>query len=478
MKPRSLRTRLTLWCFLVFTLIISAADYVIYVSLKDVVADELDTALLSRAAAEVAAIKNNPSISVNQIDDTTFSDPRFVFRLIQVVDDQGRIIAESKQLTTDEPLLTADELNFVLGGQELITSSFITGRPLRVAALAGQKHGARYVIAVAVPMNTINHATQRVAVILILVGVLMVAAASWGGYQIIHRALTPVDHIVQRAREIGQGNLAQRIQVGDAGAEIVKLAGVLNEMLDKLERLFESQKQFTTDASHEIRSPLAALRCRLEVAARQLRSATEYEEVIKHSLKEVVRLSKLADDLLLLARADAGHVPLELREVALADLLRDTCSDMMELASAHGVDLQLQIIVPKAVYADRSQLERVFRNLIENGIKYSQNSGHGTVQTQLSGDGQWARIDIKDNGLGIAELELEKVFHRFYRIDHAHSTKTEGTGLGLAICDQVIKAHGGRIEVTSGIGQGSIFSVFLPDAAILTCDDDVQTTQT
>jgi signal transduction histidine kinase len=250
------------------------------------------------------------------------------------------------------------------------------------------------------------------------------------------------------------------------------LADVLNDMLEKLERLFESEKQFTTDASHEIRSPLAALRCRLEVAARQPRTVEQYEEVVKSSLKEVVRLSELADDLLLLARADTGHLPLEFREVSVANLLHEICSDMSELAKEQGVELQLQVIAPRTVYADRAQLERAFRNLIENGIKYSKDSGRGMVHIRVMEDDQWVRIDVKDNGVGIAESELDNIFRRFYRIDHARSTEAEGTGLGLAICHQVIKAHGGRIEVSSTIGQGSTFSVFLPDAAKLTSEEE------
>jgi two-component system sensor histidine kinase SenX3 len=145
---------------------------------------------------------------------------------------------------------------------------------------------------------------------------------------------------------------------------------------------------------------------------------------------------------------------------------------MSELAKEQGVELQLQVITPRAVYADRAQLERAFRNLIENGIKYSKDSGRGMVHIRVMEDDQWVRIDVKDNGVGIAESELDNIFRRFYRIDHARSTEAEGTGLGLAICHQVIKAHGGRIEVSSTIGQGSTFSVFLPDAAKLTSEEE------
>lgn len=472
MTPRSLRMKLTLWCLLVFTLIASVANYVVYVTFKDVVADELDTALLSRAAAEVAVIQNSPQINVDQIDDRMFSNPRYVFQMVQVEDQHGRVVAQSKQLDTTEPLLTAQQLEAVLSGHELITSSWHNGRRLRVAALAAPIGEAQYVIAVAVPMTVLHRVERRVAGILILVGLLTVVAASWGGYRIIDRALAPVNHITNRARKIGQGDLSQRIQVGEAGAEIVRLADVLNDMLEKLERLFENQKRFTADASHEIRSPLTALRCKLEVAARQPRTIEQYQEVIKSSLKEVGRLSELADDLLLLARADAGPLNLEFREVSLPDLLQEICSGMREHAAESGVSLQLQAVTPSTVYADGVQLGRAFRNLIHNGIKYSKDSGQGIVHIRVMEDGQWVRIDVKDNGIGIPESELDKIFHRFYRLDHAHPTETEGTGLGLAIAQQVIKAHGGRIEVRSTIGQGSTFSVFLPDADKLTSEEE------
>jgi signal transduction histidine kinase len=209
------------------------------------------------------------------------------------------------------------------------------------------------------------------------------------------------------------------------------------------------------------------------VAARQPRSVQEYEEVVRSCLREVIRLSELAEDLLLLARADAGHLPLELREVSVAHLLREVCAHMSELATEESVGLQLHVISPGSVYADRAQLERVFRNLIENGIKYSKNTGRGVVHVSLSRDGPWVRIDVEDNGVGIAEPQLENIFRRFYRVDHTHLTETEGTGLGLAICHQIVQAHSGRIDVSSRPGQGSTFSVFLLDAASLTIEEDV-----
>jgi two-component system OmpR family sensor kinase len=467
--------RLTLWCFLVFALIISAAEYVVFISLKDVMEDEMETALLSRAVAEVAGLQNTPQINeavVDQIEDRTFSDARFVIQMVQVEDQRGSVVAQSKQLGTNEPLLTAKQLQDVLNGRELITRSWRNGRALRVAALAAPKVATKYAIAVAVPTNALDHSKRRVAGTLILVGVLMVAAASWGGYKIIDRALAPVDQITQRAHKIGQGDLSQRIPVGDAGAEIVQLAEMLNDMLDKLERLFENQKRFTADASHEIRSPLTALRCKLEVAVRQPRTAQQYQEVIKSSLKEVVRLSALADDLLLLARADAGHLHLEFREVCLSHVLQDICSEMSELAAGAGVQVSLQADTPRAVYADRVQLERVFRNLVQNGIKYSKDSGRGLVSIHILEDGPWVRVDVEDHGIGIAESELDHIFDRFYRSDHAHPAETEGTGLGLAICQQIIKAHRGRIEVSSRLGLGSTFSTFLPDAAKITSEEE------
>src|SRR6185503_19160165 len=179
-----------------------------------------------------------------------------------------------------------------------------------------------------------GHTISQVALILLIIDVIAIAASIGGGYLIIAKALKPIDHIAERAHQIGEGNLRQRLEYMDSSSEMVRLTSVLNEMLDKLQRLFESQKQFIQDASHETRSPIAALRCRLEVALRQPRSAEEYRRVIEGSLQDATRLTVLADDLFLLARADSNNLSMELREVSLSEAAAGVHEQFMPVAEA------------------------------------------------------------------------------------------------------------------------------------------------
>jgi signal transduction histidine kinase len=236
-------------------------------------------------------------------------------------------------------------------------------------------------------------------------------------------------------------------------------------MLEKLERLFNSQKQFIQDASHETRSPLAALRCRLEVALRQKRSAEEYKQVIEGSLQDAARLTTLAEDLFLLARADSNNLTMELREVSLSEAAAAVHEQLMPMAEARGVRFTLETQPECFVYADRPRIDQALRNLAENALKYTPKGGRVSLSVKRQGESICA--DIIDTGIGIPPEEQDHIFRRFYRVDHARSRSDGGTGLGLAICDQIIRAHQGRIEVESAPGRGARFTVHLAASAAL-----------
>jgi signal transduction histidine kinase len=251
----------------------------------------------------------------------------------------------------------------------------------------------------------------------------------------------------------------------DSSAEMVHLTSVLNEMFDKLQRLFESQKQFVQDAAHEIRSPLAALRCRLEVVLRQRRDADHYKQVIEGALDDATRLTGLADDLFLLARVDSDNFTMDFREVLLSEVVSAVYSQLMPVAEANHLKFTLAIVSDCLVYADRHRLQQAFRNIAENSLKYTPSGG--MVRLEVDREGVDARVTIVDTGIGIPAEDHAAIFRRFYRVDRARSRSDGGTGLGLAICDQIIRAHQGRIEVQSEPGHGSRFIVYLASATSL-----------
>ncbi|MFP5263113.1 MAG: sensor histidine kinase [Blastocatellia bacterium] len=465
MKSRSLRLNLIIWFTFVFTLILFLSDYVTYNAIQKILLSELDSSLALTAALESASIREENALDLQTISDRADQYPRFAHQFVQVLDGDGHVVNQSGVLGSAGPLIDRSQVAAVLGGDVVAADGRLDGRGVRLAAVRAERNGLPLAVVAGALSDSGRGTASRIALILLVIDLLVVAASIMGGYLIIGKALKPLDHIAERAHHIGQGNLRQRLEYMDSSSEMVRLTSVLNEMLDKLQRLFESQEQFVQDASHEIRSPLAALRCRLEVALRQSRPPEEYRQVIEGSLEDASRLSALADDLLLLARADSNNLSMEFREVSLAEVLSGVQAQLMPLAESHALYFTLDAGPNSMVYADRKRIAQAFRNLAENALKYTPRGGRVAIRVSL--EGEYVRADIEDTGIGIPEDEQANIFRRFYRIDHARSRSDGGTGLGLAICDQIIRAHGGRIEIDSAPGRGSRFSVYLASATAL-----------
>jgi signal transduction histidine kinase len=219
-------------------------------------------------------------------------------------------------------------------------------------------------------------------------------------------------------------------------------------------------RRFVADASHELRTPIAVIRGEADVALSQERSAAAYRETLTVILDESRRLSRLVDDLLNLARADAGNVQLQLREFYFGDLLRDCCRSVQAMAAARGVAVECQSPEDAPYRGDEELLHRLAMNLLDNAIRHTPSGGRVGIALE-SGDAQ-LRIRVVDTGTGIAPEALPHLFDRFYRGDPARSRQDGGFGLGLAIVKWVAESHGGTVEVFSQPGAGSTFTVTLP----------------
>jgi heavy metal sensor kinase len=459
MGRRSLRLNLILWFTSIFALILALSDYVTYRVLHKVLIAELDSSLVSIAAEHGVALREGAPLEVSDVlpDEIT---PHF----IQLISAAGDVI-DQNGLSNSGPVLTRAQREAVLAGKTT-TGEVATGNiTRRIAAIRSELDGKPVIVVIGTGTQNLRNTASRIAIILLSIDLAAVAASVIGGYLIIGRALRPIDHITDRAREIGEGDLRRRLEYVDSSSEMMHLTSVLNEMLDKLQRLFESQKQFIQDAAHEIRSPLAALRCRLEVALRQKRQTDDYRRVIEGALEDAGRLTTLADDLFLLARADSNNLVLDLREVLVSDVAAAVHSQLKPVAEAKHVEFSLTVLSDCMVYADRERLHQAFRNLAENALKYT--PAGGNVRMTVTTEADEAKFSVEDTGIGIPLTEQSRVFTRFYRVDRARSRSEGGTGLGLAITDQVIRAHHGRIEIESEPGRGTRFDVYLASARSL-----------
>jgi signal transduction histidine kinase len=275
------------------------------------------------------------------------------------------------------------------------------------------------------------------------------------------RALTPVDEITRAAQGINSKNLSKRLRVPQSGDELQRLSETLNGMLARLEAAFNRITQFTADAAHELRTPLALMRTTTEVSLRTSATVSEYREAQAQTLEEMEKTSALLEKLMLLARADAGVETLQRSPVNLADIFREACRKVRGLAEAKQVTFHENIgNRTLVVEGDSHALHRLFLILIDNAVKYTPSGGLITVS--LARSDEFAVAEVRDTGIGIAAEDLPHIFERFYRADKARSREFGGVDLGLSIARWEAQAHGGEIEVESELGQGSVFRVHLP----------------
>jgi heavy metal sensor kinase len=305
----------------------------------------------------------------------------------------------------------------------------------------------------------IDQALHGLVRTLVIAVPLALAVAAGGGIFLARRALKPVDKIAQTAQEIEENDLSQRINVHTKD-ELGRLAATLNEMIGRLQGAFQRQKQFTSDASHELRAPLAVIEAESSLALQKERPPSDYRQSLETISQEARQMSSLIQQLLILARADAGKEQWDFTEVDLGKLTTNLSTDIEVLCQEKGLNFQLGQPQDLVVRGDEARLRELFMNLLDNAIIYTPSPG--TVSVSLRREGQMAVVAIKDTGVGIPAEDTPFIFERFYRVDKSRSRADGGIGIGLAICQHIAEAHGGKIEVESQVGVGSTFSVWLP----------------
>jgi two-component system, OmpR family, sensor kinase len=457
------RIRLTLQWLLVFGILLTVALVAVYFGLRRSLYQSLEDSLRTLAGTEVASSMDQPTVHLHPIDSSAIINSHHIEKYVQILTPEYTIINQSKQLRSRTPLVSNEVMKSALAGRAILTEVDLDG--LRGLGLSVDAY-RQYVFVVAVPLTDIELTLTALRSTLLIVGLIMLAATALVGYRLATIALRPVDLMTRRAQLIGRDHLKARLAEPETDDELSRLAGVLNEMLDRLYQIIESYQRFAADASHELRSPLTTLQGRLEIALRHTRTPDEYRDVLENCLSEVERLTRLAEDLLVLARSDAQQLDLDLTETELKPLVEKEVSRLQPIADSHGISLSSQIDPTLTVIADEARLRRVLDNLLNNAIHYSKpDGGRITVTAGHGGNEIW--IEVCDNGVGIEPEEQQHIFDRFWRTSRARSMRNSGSGLGLAICREIMRGHGGQINVTSSPGNGSSFRVCFP----VTIDD-------
>jgi heavy metal sensor kinase len=319
------------------------------------------------------------------------------------------------------------------------------------------------IVQVGISLENLYKTRRKFILIMAAILPLGLLLAGGGGWLLARRALMPVDRMTQAVRRISSEHLQERLPEIGTGDELDRLAGTLNAMLIRLEDSFHQIRQFSADASHELQTPITILKGEIEVALRLPRTSQEYQRVLRSSLEEIDRISRLVAGLLLLARADAGVLRLDLQKVDLNELVSEVLARLRVLANEKSISLRYDGYEPLFIQGDKEHLQRLLLNLIDNAIKYTHPGGSVSVLLSCE-DSRHARISITDTGIGLSREEQNQVFKCFYRASEARSQYGGGAGLGLCIAQSIAVAHGGSIEIDSTPGQGSTFTVVLPAA--------------
>lgn len=332
-------------------------------------------------------------------------------------------------------------------------------------------------LALGTPLDPRGQLKQLLITLVALIGLTLLVSFA-GGFWLADRAMRPVKTIAARARSIGETDLSQRFNL-PLKDEIGQLAGVFDSMLARLESAFARQRQFTADASHELRTPLTIVNLETTRALAAHRSAREYQRALQVIQSENELMSELVNDMLTLARMDAGQQPLHKEPLDLSDLTLEAVERLAPLAARQQVKLEAGELPEVLISGDRQSLTQMLTNLVENAIKYTAQNGpdkprHVLVETGTDPGGALGWVSVADTGPGIPREHLEHLFDRFYRVDQSR-TRSEnasgeesspvGSGLGLAIVEGIAQLHGGKIEVQSEPGQGSVFKITFPLAA-------------
>ncbi len=472
----NIRLRLTLWYTAVLTLILVVFSAAVYLGLSQSLFLTLDNQLKREAGQIIGSLKFEGEDSEHDEDEHETEYIRQIelsYRpeeglLWRILDTRGRRLVDPGYLdgVPIDPALAAQDHT------RLEYARLANGTPVRLYSvpfiIEGKGAG---LLQVGESYQHIQE-VQGLLVTLFAIGLpFTILAVSAGGWFLAAGALNPIDRITRAAQQISADDLHRRLNLKLPNDEVGRLAVTFDQMLSRLDEAFERQKRFIADASHEMRTPLTILKGDVEVALNRPRTVEEYRETLEMVNETADRLTALVEELLLLARADNHQFPLNLASLNLADLLTEQVSRLLPLAVGQHITLSLDVPETLSIVADAEKLARLFMNLIGNAIKHSNPGDAVCVAAKRQND--HIVVTVTDTGPGIPAEHLSHLFERFYRVDKARSRQSDmsmayssGAGLGLSIARWLVTAHGGRIEVSSQLGRGTTFTVWLPQFPI------------
>ncbi len=465
---RSLRLSLAVRAAVGMTVALAIMSLAVVLAMRDFLDRELDSNLINVASIQAAAVTDDPTGAMRfhewNLTPEEATQIRDLNRFAQIWSAGGESLVRSQFSTEDLPLDTAALDRASAGNLAMVDQEYLA-MPIRSLYYPLERLGAlhaHHVLQVAAPLEGRNEILASLVRFLALLTAGFGLITFGGGWWLAGRVVRPVHEIIDQAESIQARTLDRRIDAGSEAREYERLVGVLNTMLARLDRAFEAQRRFTADASHELRGPLTALRGEVELALRRGRSGDEYRRVLNSNLQEIERLSRLAEDLLTLARSDAGVMQPRLERTDLRHRAERVLERLAGEARSKRLELELDVAGDGEAVVDPGLIDRLLWNLVDNAVKFT--PAGGQVRVSITGDEATLEIRVADTGPGLPAGALDRVFERFYRADtsRTHGDGVGGTGLGLSIVRAIVDVHDGSVSASNRPGGGAEIVVELP----------------
>ncbi len=483
---KSIKFKFTLWYLAVLAIVLISLGCGVYLSLSHQLRGNLDRSLMNRAQQvsefkEVIAIvasgafEEEPGemISFYYYDDGGLTDISLRQAGVPVdknwIDEvfSGMPAFKTIYLNESEPLRVY-AISYFPNKTRIRLDKFKMGRrpPPRVKKnrfdrlpIPNQANIEAAVLVISRSAKDVEGVLQRLLQILLIALPITLLLSGWGGIFLLKRILNPIDQMTETARNIGGTDLTKRIPV-ETNDELGNLGVTLNMMIERLENAFRRQKELTSDASHELRAPLAVIQAEVSLSLQKQRDAQTYRSSLELVASETEHMSGIIKQILFLARSDAGKQILDFETVDLDIFLSNICDEMKILCDEEQHSLTYISNQKPSIQGNRGLLKNLFLNILTNAIRYTPAGGKIDVDLTMS-QGQ-ALIKISDTGIGIPKADLPHIYKRFYRVDKARSRQSGGCGLGLSISRQIAIAHKGSLDVESILGRGTVFIVKIP----------------
>lgn len=457
LRGTTLRTRLTLWNTAVVIVLTTLTLFVVRFTAR--------SALYADADAELRAASREIALAVLELGGAEEPIVAELRRKASSHEERGWFL---HLLTADGTTVWKsdhcpdDVVNFPPADIDLVEAVRQVGHYRYVRTRADRASGPAFLVRVGTYTTGLDESLAGLIRLLTVMGVVLTLITPIAAYWLAGRATTPLGTMLRTAERLSPKRLGDRLPVRGTHDELDLLARTINGLLDSVARHVDRQEQFVADAAHELRGPLAALQSSMEVALARDDLSADQHETYSDMLEAAKHLSKVANDLLILAEAGHDVEPRQFPAVDVATVARQAVAMFTGVAEDRGIGLHIQADGAATARCDPDDLRRVVSNLLDNAIRFT--SPGGVVEVQVVATGPTTTLTVSDTGTGIAPGDLERVFDRFFKADPArtHGAGTRSGGLGLAICRSITESHGGTISITSQVGAGTTVTVRLP----------------